>query len=112
MAKCKDDAFISKGFTNWRKGAERFNVHANSSTHKIATSNLQNHITNNKIDIRIDNQLKTEQEQARHVLLKLISSLRFLVERRLALRGHKADEGNYSSLLKLRAEDDDLIKTG
>ena len=58
----------------------------------------------------MDNKLKKDQDNSRQVLLKLISSVKYLAENGLALRGKNNLEGNYNSLLLLRSEDDPLLK--
>ena len=42
----------------------------------------------------------------RRILLKIISSLRFLLRPGLSIRGHKEEEGSLFQLLSLRNEDD------
>ena len=54
--------------------------------------------------------MKKDQDNSRQVLLKLISSVKYLAENGLALRGKNNLEGNYNSLLLLRSEDDPLLK--
>lgn len=49
---------------------------------------------------------RAEKEQARDILLLIISSIRFLARQGLALRGDHSDESaNLMQLLHLRAED-------
>ena len=51
-----------------------------------------------------------QQREARSCLLKISQSVRFLALQGLALRGHESDGGNFVQLLKLRAEDDEVLK--
>lgn len=105
LAKCSDKAFILRGFKNWKKANEKFVSHEKSNTHKLAASNIifkkkQESIQSNLNQAHWDNQNK-----ARHALLKIISSLKYLAEQGLAIQGKRSDEGNFMELLNLRCED-------
>ena len=54
---------------------------------------------------RLSNQLRLDQERRRKILLKLLSSIRYLARQGIPLRGHKGDEGNLLQLLKLQQTD-------
>ena len=54
---------------------------------------------------------KKEQEMRRQMLLKQLSSLKYLLRQGLAIRGHDDHEGNLIQLLKLREEDDPQLRT-
>ena len=110
LAKCAEPAFISKGFSNWKKAREYFNKHVKSKCHNLASVNIIANSKNKTVDSMIDKQLNSDQKDARHVLTKLITSVRFLAERGLALRGSMEETANYNCLLKLRAEDDQLLE--
>lgn len=111
LAKCKDEAFVSKGFKNWRKLIEKCNSHVNSTSHKLAVKNMVTHITDHNINMQLNVQLKNEQEESQMVLIKLITSLRYLAQQGLAIRGKNHDNGNFANLLALRSDDDVLLKT-
>ena len=109
--KRQDGAFILRGFSNWRKALEKMKSHENSDTHKLALNNRIIHLNKQTIDTRISSQLKGDQIEARKMLLKIVTSLRFIAERGLAARGHNADDGNLISLLNLRSEDDPALES-
>uniref|UniRef100_A0A8C4QC37 Uncharacterized protein n=1 Tax=Eptatretus burgeri TaxID=7764 RepID=A0A8C4QC37_EPTBU len=37
LARCAEDAFVSKGFRNWKKATEKFRQHERSNTHRLAS---------------------------------------------------------------------------
>ena len=110
LAKKYDDAFISKGFKNWKKAIEKCNAHNRSATHKLANENVVFHQSQHDVNAQLIIQLKNDQHESRNVLLKLITSLRYLTRNGLAIRGKQNDDGNYISLLELRSDDDIMLK--
>lgn len=105
LAKCAEKTFISEGFTNWKKALERFDRHEKSTAHKLAVENIKFRRKSDSVDVQIKTGLREDQIKARHALLKIISSLKFLAEQGLAVRGHDTASGNFRKLLELRSED-------
>ena len=105
LARNSEDSFINKGFKNWRKALDRFKKHAKSGTHVLATKNLLHKKSSQSVVTQVSRQKNVEQEHARVVLRKLITSVRYLAENGLAIRGKESDSGNYYSLIQLRSED-------
>lgn len=63
------------------------------------------------ISVRLNNQRASDQSLHRAMLMKIISSIKFLARQGIALRGHNDDsQGNLRQLLLLRAEDDPCLK--
>lgn len=89
-----EDAFISKGFCNWKKAIDKFTVHQNSSFHRQATYKFT-HLTK-RVDVtsQIVSQHKQEQAISRLAFLKVVRSIKFLLRQGLASRGHREEEGN------------------
>ncbi len=58
------------------------------------------------INAQLSSVLATAQEEARSNLQKILSSVKYLAQQGLALRGHGNEEGNFHYLLLLKAEDD------
>ena len=54
--------------------------------------------------------VKEEQRRRRSMLLKYISSLRYLTRQGLAIRGHSDQNGNLHQLVKSRSEDDNDLE--
>ena len=55
--------------------------------------------------MQIHTEKQKEQAIARNCLIKLFTSVQYLLRQGSAFRGHKESNGNYSQLLKLRMED-------
>ncbi|KAK0141195.1 Zinc finger MYM-type protein 1 [Merluccius polli] len=104
LAKSAEQTFISLGFRNWRKGREAFSRHECSKAHGIAVT-THTHLHNS-----VRNQLCTPsasaQEAARSALLQIVGTVRYLSKQGLAFRGHSAEEGNFQTYLRDKAEDD------
>ena len=98
------EAFISTGFENWKKAKERFKEHEQCQLHLEACLKLEM-LKRTSVATRLSNQLRLDQERRRNILLKLLSSIRYLARQRIPLRGHKGDEGNLFQLLKLQQTD-------
>ncbi len=86
---------------------EGFERHSSSKTHNIAVTT---HIYEPKsINAQLSSVLATAQEEARSNLQKILSSVKYLAQQGLALRGHGNEEGNFHYLLLLKAEDDPAL---
>lgn len=104
-----DDAFLSKGFCNWKKAIDRFKGHEKSAVHLHAASQLaQRRLA--PIEAQLSQQKAAEQQKCRIALMKLLSSVRYLLRQGLALRGHSSHAGNYAELVKLRCDDSNELR--
>ena len=97
-------AFVVHGFDNWKKAKQRFREHELSQLHKEAVMKLLA-VSQPSVATQLSKQLSDDQNQRRRMLLKLLSSIRFLAQQGMAFRGHVEDESNLIQLLKCRAED-------
>ena len=104
LSKKGDDAFTLVGFDNWKKARERFNTHALSDTHKEAVLKIELS-KQESVHALINKQAMAEQKVRQQMLLKQISSLKYLLRQGLAVRGHDDLEGNLLQLLKLQSSD-------
>ncbi len=104
FSKKRVEAFTS-GFANWKKALEKFAKHEASDSHSDAVLKLQSAAS---VDIShvLDATCKQQQLLRRRMLLKQLTTLRYLVRQGLAIRGHDETEGNFFQLLKLRSTDD------
>ena len=79
---------MSYCFSNWKDATEAFRKHAQSNTHAEAVEAV---VTLSKTTADVGESLsaihKQEKEQARDMLYKIISSIRYLARQGLALRG-------------------------
>lgn len=102
-------AFFIEGFQNWKKAVERFQIHERAECHREAKTKLclgEAPSIVEQLSLQAD---KTKAEN-RKMLLKLVSSLKFLLRQGLAIRGHSESEGNLFQLLFLRGEDDPPLR--
>ena len=107
----EDSAFISAGFTNWRKASEKFSSHEASKCHKEAVVRMVTlpATTPNTVTCLL-NKHQREQVENRKCFLKIQSNIKFLARQGLPLRGHGSEiDCSFVQLLKLRAEDDPRI---
>ena len=100
LAKKGDDAFVDTGFDNWKKAREKFTVHAQSDVHKEAVLKIEL-LDQDSVHALITNQAMAEQKVRQQMLLKQLSSLKYLLKQGLAIRGHEDLEGNLLQLLKI-----------
>ena len=98
------DAFIISGFDNWKKAHQCFMQHEKSLCHREAILKHQL-MKQPTIQAQLNDKKQLEQKNNREMLLKQMSSLRFLLRQGLALRGHYEKEGNLVQLMTLRTED-------
>jgi len=82
-----------------------FNKHESSAQHKESVLKWTSRCQKVNVISQISTQLCQEQERNGEMLIKILSSMRFLACQGLATRGHTDDAGNYMELLKLRSED-------
>ena len=112
----KDVAFLSVGFSNWKKAIERFNKHEKTTSHRQAVELVEKMPKTTRDVGDMLSSIHAQQKAENREMLKIIlSSIRFLGRQGLALRGRfkEADENNqagevdsnFIQLLKLRAED-------
>ncbi|KAI6661467.1 Zinc finger MYM-type protein 1-like [Oopsacas minuta] len=105
LARCQDPAFILNGFDNWKKAHEKFRSHQMSRTHQLAINQISA-IKRPAVNVQMNTLKLKEQEISRNSLLKLFTTIRYLLRQGSAIRGHDETSGNYFQLLKLRSEDD------
>lgn len=105
----KCGAFVFVGFDNWKKAKERFREHERSQVHREACMKFQS-LEQPSIAARLSNQVLKDQKQKREMLMKELTSLRYLARQGLAIRGHNEEDGNLRQLLKCRADDDQGIE--
>ncbi|XP_028397239.1 zinc finger MYM-type protein 1-like [Dendronephthya gigantea] len=105
LARCKEPAFIAHGFNNWKKAIEKFKSHQKSQTHSLAVRQIAA-VKKPSVSAQLVTQMQKDQQLARNSLIKLFTSIRYLLRQGTAFRGHDKSDGNYLQLLKLRTEDD------
>ena len=104
-----EDAFVTIGFQNWKNATTRFRNHEKSDSHKESYMKYTA-LKSPGVDTLISNDTLREQDIRRQMLLKQLSSLRFLARQGLPFRGHTETEGNFYQLMSLRANDDNHLQ--
>jgi len=110
LAKKGDDAFVNTGYDNWKKAHEKFAQHAQSGPHKEAVLKIEL-IQQESVAALLSKQAMADQKLHREMLLKQLSSLKYLLRQGLAIRGHEAMEGKLLQVLQLRGDDCPEMKT-
>ena len=110
-SKCGDEAFTSRGFSNWKDAKVAFTKHEQTKCHKEAVHAMVTVPSSYKDCAEmLSSQHVKEKAENRQMLLKILSSLRFLARQGLALRGSGGGEdSNFIQLMKLRGMDDSRI---
>ena len=109
FSKCAEQAFTEVGFNNWIKAKEMFRKHERSGSHRESVLKLSKK-KGPSIENMISNQEKCLQAEQREGLVKLISSLMYLLRQGLGIRGHTENESNLRQLLKPSSKNNKVIK--
>ena len=98
-----DSAFISAGFTNWKKASEKFSSHEASKCHQEAVMCMVTlPVTTPNTATCLSNEHQHEQVENRECFVKSLSNIKFLARQSLLLRGHGSEiDSNFIQLLKL-----------
>ena len=99
-----ETAFVVEGFQNWKKSVEHFCSHETSDLHKEVMLKHKSLQAPSIVD-QLSISASREHAQNREMLLKVMSSLQFLLKQGLPVRGHTSSDGNLVQLLKLCSED-------
>lgn len=97
-----EDTFSKTGFCNWKKAGERFCKHEGSQVHAESCMKIKKVVD---VSIVLAECNRVQQEIRCKMLLKQLTSLKYLLRQGLTIRGHTEGEGNLLQLLLLRAED-------
>ena len=76
----------------------------------ISHSNLRFRSSNTDVDAQLSAHHMEEQRKARNTLMKIVTTLQYLAQQGLPIRGKEASDGNFAKLLELRSGDDDVLK--
>uniref|UniRef100_A0A1X7VXH5 DUF4371 domain-containing protein n=1 Tax=Amphimedon queenslandica TaxID=400682 RepID=A0A1X7VXH5_AMPQE len=98
-----DTAYITEGHDNWKHAMESLCIHEKALTHSESICNCKAEEAES-IAIQLETQ-KKGQTLNRLMLLKQLSSLKWLLRQGLVIRGHKEKDGNLKQLNICRSED-------
>ena len=102
-----EQAFLIKGFTNWKDATRVFSKHEASDFHKQAVAAMANKAD---VGVMLSSQLAKEKQSNREYLLHVMSTIRFLARQALPLRGDRDEDSNFYQLLVLCGESKPEIK--
>ena len=95
-----------------KEESKKFHQHSLSDLHKEAVLKIELMNQQDNVSTLIQKKLASDQQSHHEILLRQISSLKFLPRQGLAIRGHEELEGKLLQLLKLRSEDFPDLKGG
>lgn len=104
-------AFVEDGYSSWNKAKERFAKHEKSDFHIRCCCKKRAIDKGVNVHALLSTGKVKEMKAAREALLKMISSLRYLMTQGLAIRGHTDADSNYQNLLELIAEDNSALSS-
>ena len=84
MSSKAEAAFISTGYSNWRKATVRFKEHELSLVHRDAI-NAHQASQSTSISSLLSSEVRRNQEKRRNSLIKQITALKFLLRQGLAI---------------------------
>ena len=100
-----ENAFSDVGFRNWKDAVRWLKKHESSHSHRDATSKWLHYSRSQSIASQLSRQVRDDQAIAKGCLLKIITTLLFLAQQGLAVRGHDESQGNFVRLLQLHSAD-------
>ena len=108
--KNKEEAFLSTGFRNWKKAVVSKN-NQKSICHIAALSFEVTVPQCGNIQEMTSEKIKSNMQEKRKCLIKIIDKIQFLGRQGLALRGDESDKNsNFMQLFKLRSKDFPKLK--
>ena len=98
---CKDEAFLSCGFFNWKDATQGFRCHEKSKCHLDAVhAVVELPRTTGDVGKMLSNSHKQEKAANRNVFLKIVDNIRYFTRQGLPLCSHNDAESNFSQLFQ------------
>ena len=107
----QDPAFTNVGFSNWKKGVEKFKAHEASSSHKDACIVFQSSRGTSVANL-MSNTIENDQSQRRNSFMKQLAALRFLLRQALPVRNDNGGGSNLSVLFESVLDESRWLKDG
>ena len=85
LSKCRENAFITVSFNNWKYATRSFEQHRKSACHREALMKWDYHTKGSGVSIQLQHQLASDQEKGRHCLIKLFTSVEYLPRHYVAI---------------------------
>ena len=105
MKRNKEDTYIKKGFSKWKKAPKCFQDHQLSKCHETAlTFEITIPKCGDVLEMSDSAVVKKRQEESKY-FLKIMECVQYLALQGLAFRGDVAVEENFTQLMLLRCKD-------
>lgn len=105
----KEEIFITKGFSNWKKALDKFQAHQSSNCHLTAFDYQVNIPQCGNVLELTNEQRKKTMETNRRYLMKIVENLQYFCRQGQPVQGATDQESNFYQLLKLRGRDDPAL---
>ena len=105
-----EEAYITKGFNNWKKALEAFVDHQQSKAHRAAITYESVVPQCGNVLVMTVNDLSNKRLAERKYLIKVMKCIRFLARQGLAFRGNDGND-NLTQLFKLLNKNDPALLT-
>ena len=106
--KAKEDTYIIKRFSSWKKAPKCFQAHQDSACHKAASSYQLIIPRCHNVGELMDSQLTKRRAGQRKYLIRVIRCLRYLGRQGIAFQGSDGND-NFTQLLRLLGTNDTNI---
>ena len=106
----REPAFISKGFSDWKKAFEKFQIDEGSDCHNEAKQMKILAATAEPIDEQSDSKLADQKRNNRQIFLKILEKLRFLSRQGLPMLGDSNNRNFIHFLLSEASYDSRIYK--
>ena len=108
----RDQAFITRGYTNWKDATKAFISHLGSRCHKEAIAVRALAKQTGDVGERLSTEHEQQKAENRAMFRRILQNVRFLARQGLSLRGHGDEkDSNFMQLLHLRAIDTPAVLT-
>lgn len=101
--------FVEQGFKGWKNATRGFSNHEKSYVHTECCKILSGKTKN--VAQELESAMKKDAVIEREALSKIFSSLKFLANQGLAIRGHTDSTSNLERLLQLRSDDNQALNS-
>ena len=105
----KNEAFVSKGFRNWKKALEKFKEHEISDCHRTANDEISIQKQGHDIAESLVSDHEKQKESNRLVFLNILRNIKYLARQNIPLRGHDEEQSNFIQIFKRTAETDSTL---
>ena len=105
-----DSAFISTGFSNWKKAAEMFKDHEQSASHRDVLFTLST--TRNAVPVseQLQREAENTRKKRRQCLIRQLAAILYLLHQGISLRNDHAGGSNLTIMLEQVLDESSWVK--